>query len=208
MVAPPQQSHPSSSPSTPVGVYSTGYALGDNGIWCAGGDPWARWLIEIAEMMTQEAVLIGLNGKALTATMATVNRIKRPGMVNQVRPMLRAVLDLLRRDGEPCTDVTECAAEDLDANLRYLGTVSGVVDLATGTLLPPEEGRKALVTIMAPTKFDPDARHPIVDDLLGRMTPEMRGHLMGALGNALRAVPKRLYAVVCEPDCGKTTYHN
>ena len=31
---------------------------------------------------------------------------------------------------------------------------------------------------------------------------------MGALGNGLRATPKRLYAVVCEPDCGKTTYHN
>ena len=207
IVAPPQQSHPATKPNSPA-VYSTGYSLGDNGIWCAGGDPWARWLIEIADMMTRDAALSGLSGKALTATLATINRIKRPGMVDQVRPMLRAVLDLLRRNGEPCRDVTECAAEDLDAELRYLGVANGVMDLALGTLLPPEEGRKALVTILAPTKFDPDARHPVVDDLLERMDPKRRRHFLGALGNALRAVPKRLYAIVCEPDCAKTTYHN
>ena len=207
IVAPPQQSHPATKPNSPT-VYSTGYARGDDGIWCAGGDPWARWLIEIADMMTRDAALSGLSGKGLTATLAAINRIKRPGMVDQVRPMLRAVLDLLRRDGEPCRDVTECAAEDLDAELRYVGVANGVVDLALGTLLPPEEGRKALVTIMAPTKFDPDARHPVVDDLLERMDPKRRRHFLGALGNALRAVPKRLYAIVCEPDCAKTTYHN
>lgn len=207
VVAPPQQSHPASTPGGPV-AYSTGYLLGANGIWRADGDPWARALIEIAEMMIQDVPLAGLIGKAQSAATTAIHRIKRPGMVEQVRPMLRAALDLLRRAGELYQDVLECAAEDLDANLRYLGTTSGVVDLSTGALLSAEEGRKARVTIMAPTKFDPDARHPIVDDLLGRMAPEKRAHFMGALGNAIRTVPKRLYAVVCEPDCGKTTYHN
>ena len=122
--------------------------------------------------------------------------------------MLRAVLDLLRAGGEPCENVTECAAEDIDANQRYLGVVNGVVDLKIGALLSPEEGRKALVTITAPTRFDPEARHSVVEDLLERMDPERRRHFLGALGNAIRAVPKRLYAIVCEPDCGKTTYHN
>lgn len=122
--------------------------------------------------------------------------------------MLRAVLDLLRRDGEPCHDVTECAAEDLDTDHRYLGTKSGVVDLATGSLLSRDEGRKALVTIIAPTEFAADAGHPVVNDLLGRMSSERRRHFMGSLGNGLRANPKRLYAVVCEPDCGQTTFHN
>ena len=207
VVAPPQQSHQGSTASDQT-VYSTGYALGDNGIWHAGGDPWARWLIEIAELMILETGPAGLRGRALISTTAAIDRIKRPGMVDQVRPMLRAVLDLLRRDGERCHDVSECAAEDLNANQRYLGTMSGVVDLAAGSLLSPEEGRRALVTIMAPTEFDPAARHPIVDDLLGRMPLEQRRHFMGALGNGIRTIPKRLYAVVCEPDCGKTTYHN
>ena len=127
VVAPPQGS---------TDVYSTGYVLGDNGIWHAGGDPWVRRLVEIADVMTHDAVLYGLDGRALSAAVTAINRIKRPGVVDQVRPMLRAMLDLLRRDGEPCQDVTECVAEDLDANLRYLGTRSGVVDLATGSLLP------------------------------------------------------------------------
>ena len=199
VVAPPQGS---------TDVYSTGYVLGDNGIWHAGGDPWVRRLVEIADVMTHDAVLYGLDGRALSAAVTAINRIKRPGVVDQVRPMLRAMLDLLRRDGEPCQDVTECVAEDLDANLRYLGTRSGVVDLATGSLLPPEAGRRALVTIMAPTEFNSTARHPIVDDLLRRMSPEMRDYFMGALGNGLRATPRRLYAVVCKPNCGKTTFHN
>ena len=204
VVAPPQSNQ--ASPSGQA-LYSTGYALGDNGIWHADGDTWVRWLIETAEIMHQDAAL-ALRGRALLACGAAIDRIKRPGMVEQVRPMLRAVLELLRRDGEPCHDVMECAAEDLNAKQRYLGTKSGVVDLKIGTLFSPDKGRKALVTVLAPTEFDPAARHPIVDDLLGRMSPERRGHFMGALGNALRSNPKRLYAVVCEPDCGKTTYHN
>ena len=85
VVAPPHQSHPSFTPRSPV-AYSTGYALDDNGIWRADGDPWARWLIEIADMITQDVPVLGLKGGALSATTASINRIKRPGMVEQVRP--------------------------------------------------------------------------------------------------------------------------
>ena len=131
--------------------------------------PWARWLRKIAEAMTFDAAMSGLTGKALTATLSGINRIKRPSMVDDVRKYLRAELDDLREHGEPCTRVTECRAEDLDQNMRYIGARNGVVDLNDGKLLPPKQGRKALVTARTPVPFDPTATHPGVDRLFSHL---------------------------------------
>lgn len=77
LVAPPPQSHRGSTTSGQT-VYSTGYALGNNGIWHGGGDTWARWLIEIAEVMLLETGPAGLRGRALMSAAAAIDRIKRP----------------------------------------------------------------------------------------------------------------------------------
>ena len=199
IVAPPQH-----EPT----AYSTGYALDGNGLWCAGGDPWARWMVQVAETMTFDAATSGLHGKALSAALSAINRIKRPGMVDQVRPMLRAMLDTLRTTGEPCRDVTECRAEDLDANLRYIGAANGVVDLHTGTLLSPDRGRRCLVTSRCAVPYDLGAQHPAVDRLFAHLSPDAAAWWWAVLGRALRGPTKHLYAAVGEPNGGKTTLLN
>ena len=145
--------------------FSTGYALDEHGIWRATGDTWARWLVMIARMMRFEAANSGMNDKALPPTLAAISRIKRPGMVEPVQQMLDAALKVMREEGEPCRDVTTCRAEDLDADLRYLGTANGVVDLYTGDLLLRDQARTRLVTIKCPVEYHPAAKHPALDKL-------------------------------------------
>ena len=189
--------------------FSTGFALDPaTGIWRAGGDPWAGWLRKIAEAMTFDAAMSGLTGRALSATLSGINRIKRPGMVDDVRKFLRAELDDLREHGEPCSGITECRAEDLDQDMRFLGAANGVVDLHTGTVLPPSEARKALVTARTSVPFEPAASHPGVARLFSHLGPDAERWWWEVLGSALRTVPKRLYAAVGEPNGGKTTLLN
>ena len=141
------------------GDYGTGYALDvSTGLWRAAGDTWARWMVEIADEMIADVIRSGLSGKALTAAIAHVHRLKRPGMVDQVRPMLRAMLRYLRDRGERCAAVTECKADEIDADTRYIGARNGVVDLHAGQLLPAAKGRRHRVTMQVPVAFDPDAR--------------------------------------------------
>ena len=185
--------------------FSTGYALDESGIWRATGDPWARWLVKVAGMMRIEAANSGLDDKALPHTLAAISRIKRPGMVDPVQQMLDAALTVMREEGEPCRNVTTCRAEDLDADLRYLGVANGVVDLDTGDLLPRDQGRTHLVTIRSPVEYHPDAKHPALDKLFSAWSPETLAWWHGVLGHSLRALPKRLYFAVGPPDSGKST---
>ena len=192
------------------GDYGTGYALdASTGIWRAGGEVWARWLIEIADTMTAEIIGLGLTARALTTAIAHVHRLKRPGMVEQIRPMLRAVLGYLRDRSEKCANVTECHADEIDANTRYFGTASGVVDLYAGELLPPETGRAALVTWQTAVEFDPAAQHSDVDRLFEHLDPAAVGWWWRVLGFHLLGAPsRRFYVVVGPPSGGKTTLAN
>ncbi len=190
--------------------YGTGYALeASTGIWRGGGETWARWLVEIADTMTAEVARSGLTGRALTTSVAHVHRLKRPGMVEQIRPMLRAMLGYLRDRGERCANVTDCRAEEIDAAMRYIGTASGVVDLHTGALLTPDAGRAALVTLQTPVEFDPGATHPAVDRLFAHLEPAAVGWWWRVLGFHLLGAPsRRFYVAVGPPSGGKTTLAN
>lgn len=189
-------------------AFSTGYALDAAGIWCAGGDPWARWLRKISDDMVFEVATSGLAGKALSASLSQVYRIKRPSLVEDVRKNLRSELDELREQGEPCADVTECRAEQLDSNMRFIGALNGVIDLVDGSLLTREQGRKYWVTVRTPVEFDPDATHPAVDRLFAHLGAAEARWWWSVLGSALRTVPKRLYAAVGAPSGGKSTLLN
>ena len=192
------------------GDYGTGYALdATNGLWRSGGDTWARWLVEIADAMTFDAATSGLTGRALTTAIGHVNRLKRPGMVDQVRPMLRAMLRYLRDRGERCSAVTECKAQEMDADTRYIAAGNGVVDLHRGALLAPSEGRRHLVTMQVPVAFDPDAADPAVDRLFGHLGPEGARWWWRVLGFHLLGAPsRRFYVAVGPPSGGKSTLAN
>ena len=190
--------------------YGTGYALDTRtGIWRAGGANWTDWLATLAHELTAEVAGSGLTGRALTAAVSQVQRLKRPGMVDQVRPMLRGMLSYVRRGGDPAGDVTECHEHELDADTRFLGAGNGVVDLHGGVLLPPSEGRRHLVTWQTPADFDPSAADPYVDRLFIHLGAEAAHWWWRVLGFHLMGAPsRRSYVAVGPPAGGKSTLAN
>ena len=184
------------------------YVLDEYGVWYRGDNTLLRWMGEVAAALRERAVVVDqLDDRSLLVMVARIRRLEEPDTLPKIRKEAVAALNnLLASKILKPGEVTTCLDTELDANLQYLGCLNGVIDLYAGKRLSPEEARKALVTIRAPTEFEPDAKHRVIEDLFGRMSEEQRRHYLGALGNALRAVPKRLYAVVCDPDCGKTTH--
>jgi phage/plasmid-associated DNA primase len=185
--------------------FSTGYALDEHGVWSAAGDIWALWLVKISSRMRFEALHAGLEEKAVVPTLAAISRIKTPKMIEPVQQMLDAALRKLREEGERCPDVTTCRAEELNANMRYLGAANGVVDLHTGKLIEPEQARNHLVTIRCPVEYHQGATHPALEMLFASWPPTLADWWKGVLGFSLRAIPKRLYFAVGPPDSGKST---
>ena len=189
------------------GLYGSGRALDEStGIWTASGRPWTRWFTEIANSMRAEALRSGLTDRALSSTLLQISRVKKPSVINDTHSMLTGTLDHLRRDGERCREVTECKLKELDANKRYMGTASGVVDLQRGLLLPPDEGRKHLVTLQTDVTFDPDATSPDVDRLFAHLPAADQRWWWAVLGFALHGSPsRRIYLVKGPPGGGKST---
>lgn len=85
--------------------------------------------------------------------------------------------------------------EQLDANCRYVGTQSGVVDLATGALLSRAEGRKHLVTRSTDVVYEPNATHPALYGITSHLQPDVAAFLWQFLARAMG----RAGAI---PDCG------
>ena len=189
------------------GLYGSGRALDTStGIWTASGRPWTRWFTEIANTMRAEALRSGLTDRALSTTLLQISRVKKPSVINDTHSMLTGTLDHERENGEPCRDVTECKAEELDDSKRYIGTASGVVDLRRGKLLPPDEGRTHLVTLKTEVTFDPDATSPDVDRLFAHLPDEDQRWWWEVLGYALHGSPTlRCYLVKGLPGGGKST---
>ena len=186
------------------------YVLDEHGVWYRGDNTLLRWMGQIAGALRGRALMIDkMDQKTLSPMMARIRRLEEPETLAKIRKeAVAAHGNLLEQGILKEGDVITCCDTDLDADLQYMGCLNGVIDLASGDLMKRDEARKALVTRRAPTGFDRAARHPVIDNLFGRMSTDSRRHYLGALGNGLRAVPKRLYAVVCEPDCGKTTHLN
>ena len=101
--------------------------------------------------------------------------------------------------------LTECEDTDLDG-LRWLGAPNGVIDLTTGRLLPPDEGRRCLVTYSLPDPYDPAAKHPDVDRLTTHLSDELAGYLWDAIAYCLHGRPARTFLLIMgEKGGGKST---
>ena len=103
--------------------------------------------------------------------------------------------------------LTVCQGGILDRDPLYLGCANGVVDLNVGRLLPPEEGRRQLISRNTGVSFDPEARDGSIDDLLASLlSPPESYHLLAALGHALRGgSPGRWYVLCGVAGSGKYT---
>lgn len=194
------------------GSHSDLLVVDETGIWSRGDETLHQWMVDRGETLRREAMEEQMDDKAMMGLLRSIRSLFDPRRVGRVREMAAASLAVLREkykginaDAGGDFGVAACLDTDLDSDLRYMGTESGVVDLHTGDLLSPAEGRKHLVTHRAPVKWDADATHPDVDRLLAHLPPDEREWCWDVLGYALRGSPSaRIYEVIGPPRAGKS----
>ena len=140
----------------------------------------------------------------------------KPSELDDVlRSVGTAVLNLQRQpDGSRPVlpdSLTLCRQSEMNGQMDCIGTTSGVVDLRTGRLLPPEEGRQKLVTLSTGTRYAPGAYR--ADTAAGRAVRKLLAHLPAVdrkwleefLGFAMSGRPPGFGWLVGPAGSGKTT---
>lgn len=82
-------------------------------------------------------------------------------------------------------------ARELDAKSHLLGVRNGVVDLRSGTLLPPDPEHR--ITLVTACNYDPSAKCPLYTRTLGQVfydDTEVMDYFMRALGYSLMGNPR------------------
>ena len=187
------------------------YVLGENGVWRRGDVTLREWMGQMADDLKIKAVIRDqLDGRELSAVLQRIRRLAEPATLEPIREQAATALRRLIDRGElQRDDVTTCLDTDLDGDLRYLGATNGVIDLSSGKLLPPAEGRRHLVTWQTPVVYDPAATHKDVDLLFGHLPEVLRIWWWAVLGYHLLGSPSRRFYVVEGPKGGgKSTLAN
>ena len=189
------------------------HVLDSSGIWKRGDNVLQQWMVDHGNDLREQAVkLTADNYKSALSLMRDARPWFNPKVLPAVRMAAHAayrVLQAERRtiniDDAETFGITLALDTDLDADLRFIGTASGVVNLDTGKLLKPEEGRKHLVTHRSPVKFVPGATHEDVDRLFFHLPEADRKWWWRVLGYALRGSPSaRIYEVIGPAAGGKS----
>ena len=185
----------------------------DTGIWSDNPDALFELHCETAKSAAQIAVEKHMSGELSAALQSEMVRwAKRThctyGSANAGLALKGAYLGMLHEGREPAIGGIATAAE-LDADKRYLGTASGIVDLDTGELLTPDIGAAKRITRSTGVEYRPDAQDDVIDALLGHLDTEERDYLLDAAAYTLRGNPaRRWYVLVGPPGSGKTTFLN
>lgn len=99
------------------------------------------------------------------------------------------------------------SADEFDANPMLLNVLNGVLDLATGELLPHDPA--LMMTKLAPVEFDPDADPSVLLRFIEEIQPDAdnRAYLQRALGYAMSGEvgEQKLFLPVGEGSNGKST---
>ena len=192
------------------------YVLQGNGIWLPGDDQirriyWAtaaHWLKQVVEHRDVLPSLID-NDKAFAETVKAFRATERNRACREGIRLAGSMIAHWEKDADPPQtfyELTQAKRSELDADLRYLGCLNGVVDLHTGILLTSTEARRKLVTRSTGVSYNSQARHPAVEKLTAHLSDEQREWLLSALGYALRGYPDRtLYLLIGPPGGGKST---
>lgn len=187
------------------------YVLAENGVWQRGDVILRGWMGELADELRIKAVVHDkLDGSPLNSVLQRIRRLAEPDTLKPIREQAATALQRLIHRGELSPgDVTTCLDTDLDADMRYLGTPTGVVDLHTATRLSPAEGRHHLVTLQTPVAFEPEATHEDVDRLFGHLPEVLQKWFWDVMGYHLLGYPSRRFYVVEGPKGGgKSTLAN
>ncbi len=142
------------------------------------------------------------------------NQMKGKLAFGAIRKMITAVVVDLLEEGRLPQGVVLAAEGEIDSDLSCIGTPSGVLDLTTGRILSPGEARGRLVLSNTGVEYEPDARHPRVDEILPSIGPSMLEDPMKMyramiLGYGLTHEPTRQFMwEICAAASGKTTFIN
>ncbi len=181
--------------------------LDDNG--ATWSDNPARLWDRHREAAASHAAGIAASDLAAAEIRAAVGYLRQARTQQGFKHMADAAGPAFRRlqdSGNIPAGLTVCQTDDLDRDPWRLGCANGVADLNTGRRLPPEEGRRQLVSRNTGVAFDPDARDSSVDGLLERLSEPERCYLLDALGHALRGGSPSAWYVLCgEAGSGKST---
>ena len=177
-----------------------------SGRWRREPEPW-RTLLQTTLREVSEYIRSCWPDDYITPALRTLNSVKRDKrLVDGVRLQLKAVVEDRRSsDPDAWPNLTMCTVDQLDKNLRYLGAENGIIDLKTGDLLRPEEGKTKIVTYSVGIPYDPEAKHQLVEMLLDHLG-DTRGWWLAVLAHAAWGQPgRRFYFVHGPTGAGKTT---
>ena len=131
--------------------------------------------------------------------------------MDPLRSISPASIIELDKAGALAGDLVVRRRSDIDANLRYIGTPQGVLDLITGELVPPADARSLFIVSSIPDDWNPRARHPKVDLILppiDEIEPESpeeyRAWILGYV--YIRAPRREFMWEVCDEGSGKSAF--
>lgn len=105
------------------------------------------------------------------ASMEDLIKLLSKGRISAISDLARGVEEI-KRDGS-----------DFDRDPNVITAENGVIDLATGALMPHDKDRH--LTRFVPTRYVPDARHTDVDAMLSAMEPEVADCMQVRLGQGI-----------------------
>ena len=174
------------------------------GIWRAHDARMSSAMVKTAKDWEGEAFTAATREDALQVRKWALRSASPTGQADCLKMIGGAYMEL-ERLGQMPNGLTACNIKDLNKDRDCMGTPNGVLDVRTGLLLSPAEGRRRFITKMIPDPYDAKAKHWAVDLLSNRFQEGERDWVWQALGAALRGYcQKRLYVLKGDSDAGKT----
>ena len=181
--------------------------LNDVGIWDRDYDTLGGLMVHATTQWYLDNIE-SRDPRLLAEGLRWVQRLRSDRGRSDAFAMVQEAYNLMTDDGSIPAGLRYCQSRDLDAQLTYIGTKSGVLDLTTGRVLAPADGAERLVTRSIPDPFDIDAdSNPDAQRLLAHLPDDEREYLLAAVSFALRGSPaRRWYLLHGPPASGKTTF--
>ena len=179
------------------------------GVWRGGPEPVEGLHSETTKVFAAEVGVAFATGRidasASRARLSWAKQTQGARGAAEASKMLPTAEAEMRKAGMS-TGATVVPESALDPPGHYLGAANGVVDLDSGRLVRSAQAAALLVTRAATTCFDPEASHPLVDDLASHLPSDERDFVLNSFAYALRGTPDRRVNILAgPPNGGKTT---